>query len=324
MKSFLPWHLICCGDFDIMHGGLKMMLLDYMKKYCPEAVIRRNVSLDKYTTLRVGGPADYFAEPENELTLCNMLKAARETDTPVLLIGNGSNLLVRDGGFQGLVIRLGKKFSAIEKRDNGLYAQSGALMSALAKEALRYAYTGLEFAQGIPGTVGGGVYMNAGAYGGEMAQVIESLRILDGEEIREIPAEEMAFSYRHTKAMDEKWIVLGAAFRLELGDPKEIDEKMQDLALRRKTKQPLEYPSAGSFFKRPAGYFAGALIEQSNLKGVSVGGAQVSEKHAGFLINTGNATASDFLGLMKKVQDTVWEKFGVHMENEVRIVGNEK
>ena len=301
-----------------------MMLLDMIKECCPEVAIRRDVSLDKYTTLRVGGPADYFAEPENEASLCSLLKVARETETPVLLIGNGSNLLVRDGGFRGLVIRLGKNFAAIEKRENGLYAQSGALMSALAKEALRYEYTGLEFAQGIPGTVGGGVYMNAGAYGGEMVQVIESLRILDGEEIREIPAAEMAFSYRHTKAMDEKWIVLGAFFQLEMGDPKEIEEKMQDLALRRKTKQPLEYPSAGSFFKRPVGHYAGGLIEQAGLKGVSVGGAQVSEKHAGFLINTGNATAADFLALMKKVQDTVWEKFQVRLENEVRIVGNEK
>ncbi|MBE5786948.1 MAG: UDP-N-acetylmuramate dehydrogenase [Clostridiales bacterium] len=285
--------------------------------------IRRDVRLDKYTTLRVGGPADYFAEPENEEALCLLLEEAARLNVPVLLMGNGSNLLVKDGGFRGLVIRLGKHFSSIERTDEGLYAQSGALMSALSKEALKYSLTGLEFAQGIPGTVGGGAYMNAGAYGGEMCQVVSSLRILDHGVIRMIPAEEMAFAYRHTQAMDRQWIVLGVYFRLEKGDPKEIEEKMQDFAIRRKTKQPLEYPSAGSFFKRPVGHYAGGLIEQAGLKGVSVGGAQVSEKHAGFLINTGDATASDFLQLMKKVQAAVWEKFQVRLENEVRIVGSD-
>lgn len=301
-----------------------MMYMDDLLKRCPGVSIRQQVALDKYTTLRVGGPADYFAEPENEETLCVLLKAAEEMHIPVLLVGNGSNLLVRDGGFRGLAIHLGKQFSAIEKRDHGLYAQAGALMSTLAREALKYSYTGLEFAHGIPGTVGGGAYMNAGAYGGEMGQVVDAVRILDGEEIREISAEEMAFSYRHTRAMEEKWIILGLSFHLEQGDPAEIEEKMKDFAFRRKTKQPLEYPSAGSFFKRPQGHFAGALMEQAGLKGLTVGGAQVSEKHAGFLINIGNATASDFLNLMKKVQDAVWEKFQVRLENEVRIVGSEK
>jgi len=166
--------------------------------------------------------------------------------------------------------------------------------------------------------------MNAGAYGGEMGQVVKYVRLFDGKEIRNVPVEEMQFGYRHSLAMEEKAVVLGAAFRLEKGNPAEILEKMQDFAQRRRTKQPLEYPSAGSFFKRPAGHFAGALIEQSGLKGVSCGGAQVSEKHAGFLINTGNATAKDFLNLMEKVQTEVYKKFGVHLENEVRIVGNEE
>ncbi|MBQ2976593.1 MAG: UDP-N-acetylmuramate dehydrogenase, partial [Clostridia bacterium] len=189
--------------------------------------------------------------------------------------------------------------------------------------ALEEELTGLEFAQGIPGAVGGGVYMNAGAYGGEMCQVVSSVRILQDGEIREISASEMAFSYRHTKAMDEKWIILGASFHLEKGDPEAIDALMRDLAARRKEKQPLEYPSAGSFFKRPTGYFAGALIEQAGLKGVSVGGAQVSEKHAGFLINRGGATAADFIALKEKIQQVIQEKFGVQMENEVRILGND-
>ena len=286
-------------------------------------MIRRQVKLDGFTTLRVGGPADYFTEPENEDTLRALLQAARETDTPVLILGNGSNLLVRDGGFRGLVIHLGRNFSAITRTETGFYVQAGALLSVLSRAALDEGLTGLEFAQGIPGTVGGGAYMNAGAYGGEMSQVISALRILDGENIREISAEEMAFSYRHTKAMDEGWLILGANFRLEKGDKEAIKAAMADFAFRRKDKQPLEYPSAGSFFKRPAGYFAGALIEQAGLKGLSVGGAQVSEKHAGFLINRGGATAADFLQLKENVQKAVMEKFGVHLEPEVRILGSD-
>lgn len=294
-----------------------------IQELLPEGMIRRQVKLEGYTTLRVGGPADYFVEPENEETLRALLEAARETDTPVLLLGNGSNLLIRDGGFRGLVIHLGRNFSAITRTEDGLYAQAGALLSVLARAAQEESLTGLEFAQGIPGTVGGGAYMNAGAYGGEMSQVISSLRILDGEKIRDVSADEMAFAYRHTRAMDEGWIILGANFRLQKGEPQAIKAAMADFASRRKEKQPLEYPSAGSFFKRPAGYFAGALIEQAGLKGLSVGGAQVSEKHAGFLINRGNATASDFLGLKEEVQKAVMEKFGVQMEPEVRILGSD-
>ncbi len=281
------------------------------------------VNLDKFTTLRVGGPADYFAEPKSEEALLTLIKTAKEAGVPVLLLGNGSNLLVRDGGFRGLAIRLGKAFSRIERRENRLYAQAGALLSVLARQAQEASLTGLEFAQGIPGSVGGGVYMNAGAYGGELAQTVESVRVLDGETIREIPGNEMNFSYRHSRAMEEGWIILGAQFRLAPGDPERIEAAMRDFASRRKEKQPLEYPSAGSFFKRPAGHFAGALIEGAGLKGLSVGGAQVSEKHAGFLINTGGATANDFLRLMERVQASVMEKYGVPLEPEVRIVGED-
>ena len=282
------------------------------------------VALDKFTTLRVGGPADYFAEPQTEEELLLMMREAKAARIPVLLLGNGSNVLVRDGGFRGLVIRLGKGFSAIERKDNCLYAQAGALLSTLARQAQEACLTGLEFAQGIPGSVGGGVYMNAGAYGGELGQRVEFVRVLDGETVREIPGSEMAFSYRHTRAMEEQWIILGAQFRLTPGDPKEIEAAMRDFAARRKEKQPLEFPSAGSFFKRPAGHFAGALIEGAGLKGLTVGGAQVSEKHAGFLINIGGATASDFLELMRQVQARVLEKYGVMLEPEVRIVGEDK
>ena len=281
------------------------------------------VALDKFTTLRVGGPADYFAEPQTEEELLLLMREAKAARIPVLLLGNGSNVLVRDGGFRGLAIRLGKGFSAIERKDDCLYAQAGALLSTLARQALEASLTGLEFAQGIPGSVGGGVYMNAGAYGGELGQRVEFVRVLDGETVREIPGSEMAFSYRHTRAMEEQWIILGAQFRLTPGDPKEIETAMRDFAARRKEKQPLEYPSAGSFFKRPAGHFAGALIEGAGLKGLTVGGAQVSEKHAGFLINRGGATASDFLELMRQVQARVMEKYGVTLEPEVRIVGED-
>ena len=285
--------------------------------------LRRDVRLDAYTTLRVGGPARYFAEPADEQTFLTLWAAARRTKTPVLLLGNGSNLLVRDGGFDGLVIRLQKNFSMIQRKENTLWAQAGALLSALSREALSAGLTGLEFAQGIPGTVGGGAYMNAGAYGGELGQSISQVRVFNGQEVLSLPGREMDCSYRPTRAMTENWMILSAAFRLEKGDAAEIEARMKDFAARRREKQPLEFPSAGSFFKRPAGHFAGALIEQSGLKGLRVGGAQVSEKHAGFLINRGGATAADFLSLMEQVQKRVLEKFQVRLEPEVRIVGRD-
>ena len=281
------------------------------------------VSLDKLTTLRVGGQADYFAEPTNEDQVALLLREAKEAGVPVLLMGNGSNLLVRDGGFRGLVIRLGKSFSRIERRENCLYAQAGALLSVLSRQAQENGLTGLEFAQGIPGSVGGGVYMNAGAYGGELSKTVAFVRVLDGETVRDIPGSEMNFSYRHSRAMEKAWLILGAQFCLTPGDPDGIEAAMRDYAARRREKQPLEYPSAGSFFKRPAGHFAGALIEGAGLKGLSVGGAQVSEKHAGFLINKGGATAADFLSLMEQVQTRVMEKYSVQLEPEVRIAGED-
>ena len=279
--------------------------------------------MDRYTTLRVGGPADYLTEPETEERLCALLRAAKERGVPILVMGNGSNLLVRDGGIRGLVIRLGRAYAGIETIPGGLYAQSGALLSALSRQAQDMCLTGLEFAQGIPGTVGGGAYMNAGAYGGELGKVIAWVRVWDGESIREIPRTEMEFSYRHSRAMTEKWIILGAAFHLEPGDPEAISAAMRDFAARRKEKQPLEYPSAGSFFKRPPGHFAGALIENAGLKGLAVGGAQVSRKHAGFLINAGGASSRDFLQLMQLVQRIVYDKYQVRLEPEVRIIGSD-
>ena len=300
-----------------------MVQLEDLRALCPDCPIREGVKLDKYTTLRVGGPADGFAEPENEAQLTALLQGARRVGVPVLLMGNGSNLLVRDGGFSGLAVHMGRAFSQIRETAAGLYAQAGALLSALSRAAQERGLTGLEFAQGIPGTVGGGVYMNAGAYGGELGKTVSSVRVWDGEQIRHVLAQNMEFAYRHTRAMEENWVILGAEFALQAGDADSIAAAMQDFAARRRDKQPLEYPSAGSFFKRPAGHFAGALIEQAGLKGLTVGGAQVSEKHAGFLINLGGATAADFLRLKDQVQRAVMEKFGVELEPEVRIVGRE-
>ena len=301
-----------------------MTYLEAIARQFPALKIEKDIPLSAYTTLKVGGRADAFAAPAAEDEICGLVQIARQYQTPLLVLGNGSNTLVRDGGFRGLVMQIGRAYGSITLVPGGLYAQSGALMSVLSRTALEKGFTGLEFAQGIPGSVGGGVYMNAGAYGGEMGQVIRRVRVFDGREKKWVDAREMDFSYRHTRAMDEKWIILGAEYRLEKGEPQQIEEKMKDFAARRKEKQPLEYPSAGSFFKRPEGHYAGALIEQSHLKGKQIGGAQVSEKHAGFLINKGGATAKDFLELMEYVQNTVEKNFGVHLENEVRIVGSEK
>ena len=295
--------------------------MDYFEKFVlrePSISIQRHIPLDKYTTLRVGGPADYLAEPSSETELTALLNAAQEASVPVLLMGNGSNLLVRDGGFRGLVIRLGKAFSRIEPWEHGLKAQAGALLSVLACEAANASLTGLEFAQGIPGTVGGGVYMNAGAYGGELGKSIESVTVLDHGAVREIPGGDMRFGYRHSRAMEENWIVLGARFRLEKGEKEQIDAAMRDFAARRKEKQPLNYPSAGSFFKRPEGHFAGTLIEECGMKGVRIGGAEVSRLHAGFIINAGNASERDVLELIALVQKTVFLSTGVPLEREIR------
>lgn len=301
-----------------------MNWIDTVRADCPSLTIRERVPLSGYTTLRVGGEADYFAEPQTEDEIILLLRTAKSAGVPVLVLGNGSNLLVRDGGFPGLAVHLGKNYGAVQCSGCLLTAEAGALLSTLAKTALEHGLTGLEFAHGIPGSVGGGVYMNAGAYGGEMKQVAARVRVWDGEGIRELAGEEMDFSYRHSAAMEHGWLILSASFLLTNGNRDEIESTMRDLSARRREKQPLEYPSAGSFFKRPEGHFAGQLIQQSGLKGLTVGGAQVSEKHAGFLINRGGATAGDFLTLMEQVQRRVQRDSGVWLENEVRIIGREK
>jgi len=277
----------------------------------------------QYTTLRLGGPADLLAEPESPEQLAQLLKEANDLNIPVTLIGHGSNLLVKDGGIRGLVIRICRGMRRIEARGNTLRAEAGAMLSSLAMTAAENSLGGLTFASGIPGTVGGGVYMNAGAYGGEMCQVVT---LVEGVDYTGQPfsytGEEMQFSYRHSRLMEENKIITHVTCQLTGANREELIKEMVELNRRRAEKQPLTLPSAGSTFKRPVGGYASALVDECGLKGVSIGGAQVSEKHAGFLVNRGG-TAADFLALIAHVQKVVLEQKGIMLEPEVRILGED-
>ena len=287
----------------------------------PEERIRRMAPLREYTTMRVGGPADYMVFPASEQEIADVLIRARETGLPVFVMGNGSNLLFSDDGFRGVILRIGKEFSAVSCEGQYIEAQAGALLTGVSRVAAEHDLTGIEFASGIPGSVGGTVCMNAGAYGGEISQVIESARIYADGRIETWPKEALHLSYRHSAMMERDCVVLSARFQLNSGNQAEILTLMNDLNGRRRAKQPLQYPSCGSFFKRPEGHFAGALIEQAGLKGFSVGDAQVSELHAGFIINRGHATASDIYALMQTVQKRVFDHSGVLLEPEVKLIG---
>lgn len=288
----------------------------------PAGCARENVVLAPYTTMRTGGPAALFAEPRNAQQLARVHQWAQEKGLPLLILGNGSNLLIADSGFDGLVIHLGRALSEVSVFANTLTAQAGASLAAAARAAVQASLTGLEFAAGIPGSIGGAVCMNAGAYGGEIAQVIVSARVLTPEGVRTVSKEELTLGYRSSAVMQSGWVVLEATFELTPGNPDQIKATMADLAARRREKQPLQYPSCGSFFKRPVGYYAGALIEQAGLKGYRVGDAQVSEMHAGFVINRGHATSSEIYRLMQDVQRRVQAQFGVALEPEVRLIGH--
>lgn len=279
------------------------------------------VSLSPYTTMRVGGTADIIAQPADEEELLSVLHFARDAHIPLCILGNGSNMLFPDSGYRGIVLHIGRQMSRITCAGNHITAQAGALLSSVAHAAREHSLQGMEFAAGIPGSVGGAVCMNAGAYGGEMRQVVVSARVCCDGEIRTLSNAELDLGYRHSSIMDKDALVLSAEFALIPGNQNEIEAKMADFAQRRRAKQPLQYPSCGSFFKRPQGHFAGALIEEAGLKGFSIGGAQVSPLHAGFIINTGNATATDIVALMHHVQQTVFEKFHVMLEPEVRLIG---
>lgn len=279
--------------------------------------------MSKHTTFRVGGLADYLVTPHSADEIKAVIEACKESDIKYYIVGNGSNLLVKDSGIRGVVIVLGKNYSDYTIDGNRIKAQSGIMLSALKKPVLENEFAGYEFASGIPGTLGGAVYMNAGAYGGEMKDIVVCATVLDKDgNIFSLTNDELNFSYRHSEVIDKGYIVLDATMEFEKGNVEEIKNKMSDLANQRRSKQPLEYPSAGSTFKRPEGYFAGKLIMDSNLAGYTVGGAQVSEKHCGFVINKGGATASDILCLIKDVQDKVMENYGVKLETEVRILGD--
>ena len=284
----------------------------------------RDARMSEYTTLKLGGPADWLAFPANRDETVRLISEAGQAKMPVTVIGHGSNLLVLDGGIRGLVIRIGKEMSEVRIDGNTVYAQAGAMMGTVAAAAAEAGLAGLEFASGIPGTIGGGAFMNAGAYGGEMAQVVTRVDGIrpDGTPFS-FTGSEMHFGYRASRAAEENLIVTDVVMTLQAGSRDEIRARMQELNRRRNEKQPLNLPSAGSTFKRPEGYFAGALIEQCGLKGYTIGGAQVSEKHAGFLVNMGNS-AKDFMGLIRYVQKTVLEQTGVKLETEVRIIGEEE
>ena len=282
-----------------------------------------NAEMSQYTTLKLGGPADYLAFPRSREEIAAMFAEAGQYGMPVTVIGHGSNLLVLDGGIRGLVIRVEKNMRAIRLEGQRIIAQAGAMLGSVAMFAADAGLSGLEFASGIPGTVGGGVTMNAGAYDGEMAQVVVRVDGVnpDGTAVS-MSREEMAFGYRTSAVKSMNFVVTEVTFELRPGSPAKIRERMSELNALRAEKQPLDVPSAGSTFKRPEGYFAAALIDQCGLKGYSVGDAMVSMKHAGFLVNTGTSSA-DFKTLMDKVQAIVEERAGVKLEPEIRILGEE-
>lgn len=288
-----------------------------------EVALYPDEPMSRHTSFRIGGSADLLVSPKSERALCGAAQAARAAGLPLTVIGNGSNILVRDEGIRGVVLCIGGDYAGIQIEGTRLTAQTGALLSVLANEAQRAGLSGLEFAGGIPGSLGGALFMNAGAYDGQMADVVLSSRYYDvgSGRIRTLTGREHAFSYRaSTYKSHPGWIALSAELQLREGDPAAIRAKMDDFAARRRDKQPLQYPSAGSTFKRPAGYFAGKLIQDAGLMGYTVGGAQVSEKHAGFVINRGGATCADVLALMAHVQDEVKRQFGVQLEAEVRVL----
>ena len=283
-----------------------------------------NAEMKDYVHFRVGGPADILLLPENKEQVIKSIQICKENNIPYFVLGNGSNLLVKDGGVKGVVIKL-KEVKNIKVYDETIEAECGAMLKDVSSVAVENSLTGFEFACGIPGTIGGAVFMNAGAYDGEISDIIDSAEVIDNEgEIRTLSKEELDLGYRSSVIMKKNYIVLSAKFKLIKGEVIKIKERVEDLTYKRESKQPLEYPSAGSTFKRPTGYYAGKLIQDAGLKGYAIGGAAVSEKHSGFVINKNNATAKDILDLIKHIQDEVKKQFGVDLHPEVRIIGEDK
>lgn len=294
-----------------------------LQEQFPEIDIRQDEALSKYTNTCTGGPADWLAFPKSVDQVQQLVEYSKQHDLPLTVIGNASNLIVKDGGIEGLTI-ITTKMKDIQADGNKIIAASGAAYIEVTKFARDHSLTGLEFAAGIPGSVGGAVFMNAGAYGGETKNVVSAATIMypDGK-IARLSNAELDFGYRHCSVQDSHAVVLSAEFSLEKGDKAEITAKMDDLNARRAAKQPLDLPSCGSVFKRPKGYFAGKLIHDAGLQGYTSGGAQVSTKHAGFIVNINHGTASDYLNVIHHVQQTVHDKFGVDLETEVRIIGRD-
>ncbi|MBR3888343.1 MAG: UDP-N-acetylmuramate dehydrogenase [Clostridia bacterium] len=293
-------------------------LLDELKKILPEENILVNEPMKNHTTFKVGGPADYLVMPETKEQIVECLKL----DVPKFILGNGSNLIVKDGGIRGLVIKTSKLDNLELIEEDIIEAGAGCYLSVISNLAKKNSLTGFEFASGIPGTFGGAVMMNAGAYGGEMKDVVIETTYID-EDLEVKTTTEHEFSYRKSMFTNSNRVILSSKIKLAKGNYEEIDARIKELSEARRTKQPLSFPSAGSTFKRPEGYFAGKLIEDSDLKGFSIGGAQVSELHAGFVINKGGATAKDILDLIRHIQNEVKNRFGVDLETEVKIVGED-
>jgi UDP-N-acetylmuramate dehydrogenase len=284
--------------------------------------IKYNEPMSQHTSFKVGGPADIFIEPTDVKELKNAFNFVKQHSIPYYVIGNGTNLLVGDKGLRGAVIKVGESFGEIHIIGEEVIAECGVLLSTLSKIVARSSLTGLEFASGIPGFLGGAIAMNAGAYGGEMKDIVEWVEVLDENlELRRYSNSEMEFTYRKSIVEPRNLIVVRCKMKLKKGNQEEINNVMSDLTQKRKTKQPLNLPSAGSTFKRPPGYFAGKLIDDAGLRGFSIGGAQVSELHCGFVVNKGGATAKDVYDLIKHVQQTVINQFGIKLETEVKILG---
>lgn len=293
-----------------------------LETICGSCTILRDVSMKEHTTMRVGGKAALMIIPETISCVQKIISFLYSSNIPYIIIGNGSNLIFQDTGYDGVIIKIGEPLSSIEVFDDTIVAMAGASLAHVANKAMENSLTGLEFASGIPGSIGGAVFMNAGAYDGEIKQVVlETLCVDNKGNLITIKGQEHNFSYRHSRLQDDDLTCLQVKMKLEKSDKSSIQAKMNDLNARRRDKQPLNYPSAGSVFKRPPGCYAGKLVDDCGLRGTKIGGAQVSDKHCGFIINTGNATAADVISLIEYVQDTVYKNSGVWLELEVRIVG---
>ncbi len=296
---------------------------DLFEKIYSENEIMIDENMSNHIYFKVGGPADILVSPSSINQLLETLKICKENNIPYYIIGNGSNLLVKDGGIRGVVIKL-VNLNKIQSRGNFIKAEAGVLLKDVSKRAVENSLTGFEFACGIPGSVGGAVFMNAGAYDGEIKNVIKEAEVIDQNgNLIFLDKEQLELGYRTSKVMKENYVVVSALFQLEEGNEEKIQGRVDELTAKREEKQPLEYPSAGSTFKRPEGYFAGKLIQDAGLKGYSIGGAAVSSKHSGFVINKGGATAKDILDLIAHIQKEVKDQFGVDLYPEVRILGEE-